>query len=242
MEWTDDAIVLSTRKHGEGAIILHVLTRERGHWSGLVRGGASVRARGLYEPGNTIRATWTARLEEHLGAFRCELSRATAAAVMVDALRLSALSAACAIADAALPDREAHRPAFEGLQILLSALEAEDPAWSTVFAKWELGLLRELGFGLDLSECAVTGETTGLEYVSPRSGRAVTGVGAGNYKDRLFPLPAFLTESGTLGTWREVRDALAMTGYFLARDIFVHNRHRTPKARDRFLERIKFLE
>lgn len=234
MEWSDDAIVLSARKHGEGAIILNLLTLERGHWSGLVRGGASKRNRGLFEPGNFVRATWTARLEDHLGNFRCEAETATAAAVMHDPLRLSALSAACAMADACLPEREAHRPAYEGLAVLLGCLGDDDPAWPTIYAKWELGLLQELGFGLDINQCAVTGAAENLAYVSPRSGRAVTEEGAGVYKDRLFPLPEFLISSGYTGDYHEIAQALDITGHFLARDVFVHNRHQTPKARDRF--------
>ncbi|MFQ5765775.1 MAG: DNA repair protein RecO, partial [Rhodospirillales bacterium] len=169
MDWTDDGIVLSARKHGETSAIVTLLTRAHGRHLGLVRGGAGKRARGMLQPGNRVQARWRARLPEHLGTFTCELTEAFAAASLRDRLKLAGLSAACAMADAALPEREPHAAVFEGLLALLSVLQDED--WPSAYVKWEMGLLGELGFGLDLSACAATGTNDQLAYVSPKSGR-----------------------------------------------------------------------
>ncbi len=238
MEWTDDAIVLSARKHGETSLIVSLLTREHGRHAGLVRGGAGRSNRGLYEPGNQVRAHWQARLADHLGTYRCELVKAEAADVLGDRLKLSALSAVCAISDIALPEREPHQPLYEGLVILLSAF-ADDQLWPTVYVKWEMGLLQELGFGLDLSSCAATGVTEDLVFVSPKSGKAVSGAAAEPYKDVLLTLPGFLLGNGQIGTPDEILQALKLTGYFLSRHAFGATSGTDPNARARLIERIR---
>ena len=169
MDWTDDGIVLSARKHGESSVIVSLLTRDHGRHMGLVRGGNGKRARGILQPGNLVKARWQARLTEHLGAFTCELTDAFAAKVMRDAVKLSGLSAACAVADGALAERETHRPVFDGLLALMQVLENDDgnDSWPSAYVKWELGLLGEVGFALDLSSCAATGRNDQLAYVSP---------------------------------------------------------------------------
>lgn len=241
MEWSDDAIVLTARKHGETSAIVSLLTRAHGRHLGLVRGGAGRRARGLYQPGNRLSATWRGRLADHLGTYSCEMTDAVAANLMADPLRLAALTSACAVAEAALPEREAHAPVFEGLGILLGALNDPDgTAWPTVYVKWELGLLRELGFGLDLSACAATGATDDLTHVSPRSGRAVSAGAAEPYRDKLLALPAFLLRSGTLADAGEVLDGLRVTGYFLDRHVFSQRRDaKPPDARQRLVDRLR---
>ncbi len=196
MEWSDDAIVLSSRPHGETGAILELLTRDHGRHAGLVRGGASRRVKPALQPGNSVHVHWRARLEEHLGNFICELARARAGELMDSRERLPGLNAFTAITSAAMPEREAHAAVFLGGEVLLDAMMAEDAAhWMTLYIRWEVGLLEALGFGLDLSECAATGATTGLTYVSPKSGRAVSRDGAGIYAARLFALPAFLLDS-----------------------------------------------
>lgn len=249
MEWTDDAIVLSARRHGESAAIVTLLTREHGRHAGLVPGGAGKRARGLYETGNLLRATWRARLPEHLGHFACEMAAANAAKLLDEPLRLAALAAAAAVADAALPERAPHPRAYAGLLELLAAFT--DPAraaedWGAAYAHWELDLLAELGFGLDLGECAATGTNDRLTYVSPKSGRAVSAAAGEPYRDRLLALPGFLlgpeerpARPANLG---EVLSALALTGHFLARDVFAHGAHGQagePAARRRFIDRLR---
>ena len=234
MDWTDDGIVLSARKHGESAAIASLLTRGHGRHTGLVRGGNSRRQRGVLQTGNMVRAAWRARLEEHLGTYSVELVEGHAARVMDDPGRLAAMAAACALVDMVLPEREAHPNLFESLGALLGTLIEE--AWAEAYVIWELTLLAELGFGLDLTECAATGATDELIYVSPKSGRAVSADAGEPYRDKLLPLPAFLlspatAEPGTLS------DGLRLTGYFLDRHVLTPHDKSLPDARQRLAER-----
>ena len=245
MEWSDDGIVLSTRKHGETATIITLLTRYHGRHSGLVRGGAGRRARGQYLPGNRLHAKWRGRLADHLGSYICEMTEAVAARLLEDASRLAALSSACAVLEAALPEREVYTPIFEGLEILLNTLLNDETdstfkAWPSVYAKWELGLLQELGFGLDLSECVATGTTTYLTHVSPKSGCAVSANAAKPYQEKLLVLPEFFLHPGAAGTNEEVLAALQLTGHFLNQHVFSQRNNATqPDARNRFFNRLK---
>ncbi|NQW02339.1 MAG: DNA repair protein RecO [Rhodospirillales bacterium] len=238
MEWSDNGIVLSARKHGETSLIVSLLTECHGRHAGLVRGGAGRRNRGLFEPGNLVRAQWRARLPDHLGTYTCELTRSVAADLMRDRLKLSGLSAVCAVTDAALSEREPHQALYQGLLILLDAF-ADDHLWPTIYVRWELGLLQELGFSLDLSACAATGKTDGLAYVSPKSGKAVSETAAAPYKDVLLPLPAFLLDSSRTGSPGDIHKALKMTGYFLNRHAFAPTSGHIPEARNRLMERFK---
>ena len=236
MDWTHDGIVLSARKHGETSAIVTLLTREKGRHAGLVRGGAGKRQRGILQPGNLVHAHWRARLSEHLGTLTCELDHAHAAAFLHDAPRLAALSAACAVADGALPEREAHPAIFDGLVALLGALDG--PSWTSVYVKWELGVLGELGYGLDLSCCAATGSKDNLIYVSPKTGRAVSASAGEPYKKALLALPSFLLAEGIEGGAAEISDGLGLTGYFLERHVFAAHDKALPAARRRLAERL----
>jgi DNA repair protein RecO (recombination protein O) len=238
LDWSDDAIVLSARKHGETSLITNLLTRDHGRHSGLVRGGANQRNRGLFEPGNLVRVHWRARLSDHLGTFQCELTKAVAADLMENRLKLSGLCSICAVSDVALPEREAHRALYESFLILIDTFP-DNFLWPTIYVKWELGLLQELGFGLDFSSCAVTGETKNLAFVSPKSGKAVTINAAAPYKHLLLKLPSFLTQSNKTGTIEDIQQALKLTGYFLNRHAFGTYPGNAPAARNRFIERIK---
>ncbi|HEX4118831.1 MAG TPA: DNA repair protein RecO [Rhizomicrobium sp.] len=233
MEWSDDAIVLSSRPHGETGAILELLTRDHGRHAGLVRGGASRRVKPALQPGNSVHVHWRARLEEHLGSFICELARARAGELMDSRERLAGLNAFTAITSAAMPEREAHAAVFLGGEVLLDAMMAEDAAhWMTLYIRWEVGLLEALGFGLDLSECAATGATTGLTYVSPKSGRAVSRDGAGIYAARLFALPAFLLDTAACEpTPQEIASGLALTGHFLLERVLQPHGKQMPPAR-----------
>ena len=237
MDWTHDGIVLSARKHGETSAIVSLLTREKGRHAGLVRGGAGKRQRGVLQPGNLVHAHWRARLPEHLGVLTCELDHAHAAQILHDAPRLAALSAACTVTDAALPERQAHRAVFDGLIALLDALDGE--SWPSVYVKWELGLLGELGFGLDLSRCTATGSNDDLAYVSPKTGRAVSAAAGAPYKDVLLPLPPFLLADGIEGSAAEISDGLGLTGYFLERHVFAADDKALPAARRRLAQRLR---
>ena len=232
MEWHDDGIVLAARQHGESSAILTLLTREHGRHKGLVRGGMGLRKRGLFQPGNRVRATWRGRLSEHLGSYTCEMTTAVAAPFMDDRLRLAALSATCAMAEAALPERERHEPVYEGVGILLDILDQD--IWPTIYVKWEMGLLQELGFGLDLTCCAATGVTENLTYVSPKSARAVSTYAAEPYKHALLRLPGFLIDKRQTASWPDIADGLRLTGFFLDRQVFAQMQSRqAPPARGR---------
>ncbi len=238
MEWTDDAIVLSARRHGETSAIVNLLTNHHGRHAGLVRGGAGRRARGILQPGNRVEARWRARLAEHLGTCTCELTHGFAAALLGDAARLAALSAACAVAETALPERDPDAATFDGLLSLLSVLERGD-AWPGVYVRWELKLLGDLGFGLDLSRCAATGRNDQLAYVSPKTGRAVSLAAGEPYRDRLLPLPGFLITDGTEASAGEAAEGLALTGHFLSHNVYAHRDGRLPAARRRLAGQLK---
>ena len=235
MEWSDSAIVLSSRPHGENGVIVELLTREHGRHLGLVRGGASRRIRPTLQPGNTLDAHWRGRLAEHLGSYACELATARAGALMDGRDSLAGLNAFAAICAAALPERQPYPPVFIAGEVLLDAMAASDAAhWLPLYARWEAGLLEALGFGLDLSECAATGTTEELIYVSPRSGRAVSKAGAGIYASRLFRLPPFLAGDATDDpTPEETCAALRMTGHFLLERVLEPHGAAMPQARIR---------
>src|SRR4051812_32165315 len=194
MQWADTGFVLGTRRHGESALIVELLTRERGRHAGLVRGGQSPRRRALLQPGNEVAASWRGRLAEHLGTLDCELLQAHAARLLDDPDRLMALNAAVALLIAALPEREPHTDCHESFGALLKILESAEPttSWARAYVLWECDLLAAVGFGLDLARCTVNGTNQDLAYVSPRTGRAVSREAGALYKDRLLPLPAFL--------------------------------------------------
>lgn len=237
MNWNDDGIVLSARKHGEGAAIVSLLTVEHGRHGGLVRGGSGRRARGIYEPGNQVSASWRARLEEHLGTYTCELTKAHAALILNDHLRLAGLSAACAVTEVALPEREPHPALYESLRDLIVEMDRED--WLANYVVWELDLLRELGFGLDLASCASTGQSNELVYVSPKSGQAVSMEAGEPYKNKLLRLPGFLMGASESITKEDVEQGLELTGYFLGHHVFIQGRNGEPPARTRLVDRVK---
>lgn len=237
MEWVDEGIILAVRKHGESSAVVSLLTGGHGRHAGLVRGGAGRGARGILQPGNGVAARWRARLAEHLGTLTCELTHAYAAAALDDADGLAALAAACAVAEAALPEREPCRAVYDGLTALLAAIEGG--VWPAAYVRWELGLLAELGFGLDLGECAVTGRNDQLAYVSPKSGRAVSLAAGEPYKGRLLPLPSFLAGGGNGTATAEVADGLRLTGHFLERHVFAQAGRPMPAARRRLEARLR---
>jgi DNA repair protein RecO (recombination protein O) len=235
MDWSDRGIVLSARKHGETSLIVQLLTERHGRHAGLVRGGVSARARGLYQPGNLLAAQWRARLAEHLGNYACELMTGSAAALLDDGGKLAALSAACALAEAALPEREPHTDVFESFSALIAALAR--PGWEPHYVRFELDLLASLGFGLDLARCAATGANDNLAFVSPRSGRAVSLSAGEAWRDKLLALPAFLL-ADTAPAPGDIGQGLALTGHFLERHVFAPQDRRLPPARIRLAERL----
>ena len=236
MEWSDRGIVLRLRRHGESSAVMSVLTREHGRHAGLVRGAEGRRARGALQPGNLVQLVWRGRLAEQLGRFSWDLIEPLGGIWLESPARLAAIAAACALAEAGLPEREIHTPAYEALAALLGALGQE--GWESLYVHWELGLLSDLGFGLDLSACAATGSNDDLAFVSPRTGRAVSLSAGEPYRDRLLPLPEFLLRRGR-GEAAAVQAGLALTGYFLERLVFGPLGLPLPAARVRLVERLR---
>jgi DNA repair protein RecO (recombination protein O) len=238
MEWHDEGLVLGAKRHGESSVILDLLTRDHGRHAGLLRGGASKRLRAVIQPGNKVSANWRARLSEHLGSYTVEPMETNIAAIMADAGALEALNSACGLAMTVLPEREPHPAIFDAMQVFLSSLSDSD-VWPVVLIRWELGLLQELGFRLDLSTCAVSGTHEDLSHVSPRTGRAVCRAEAAPYKDRLLELPDFLKESnGGEVSELDLFNGFRLTGHFLERWVLSPHGHKLPDARSRLLDRL----
>ncbi|OSQ48717.1 DNA repair protein RecO [Thalassospira alkalitolerans] len=242
MDWRDDAIVLSTRKLGENSVRLSVLTRDYGRYAGMVRGATSKSMRGTLEPGNEVRVGWSARLAEHLGQFRCELTGAHVADILLSPGPLMALSSACAMLEVTLPEREAHSSLYHGTVALLSALKSDQ--WLAAYIRWEVGLLDALGYALQFDRCAATDATEDLCFVSPKSGRAVSEAAGAAYRDRLLLLPAFLAGQRATQSNRETdlydqcRQGLKLTGFFIHRDIFEVKGVKPVAARDRLVSHV----
>jgi DNA repair protein RecO (recombination protein O) len=240
MEWEAPAVVLDIRPHGEGGAIASLLTEAHGRHAGLAKGGASRGQAALWQPGNLIEARWVARLPEQLGALSGEMVHPAAAMAMEDPLALAALRAACAVAEGGLPEREAHPRIFHGLVAFIAMLARDTALALPDLVRWEADLLAELGYGLDLSRCAITGSAEDLAFVSPRSGRAVSEPAAGEWRDRLLPLPRFLLGQGPSGP-ADWAAGLRLTGHFLARDVFGTHNKGLPAARDLLLDRVAAL-
>jgi len=234
MQWTDEGVILSARPHGETSAVLELFTRQHGRHLGLVHGGRSRRQRPILQTGNHVDATWKARLADNLGHFGVELRKGFAAGVMDDAAALTALTSVATLARL-LPERDPHPNLFEVTLFVLGFLD-EPAVWPALVVRWELALLEELGFGLDLGSCAATGKTSDLIYVSPRSGRAVSAEAGEPYKDRLLALPPFLL-GGATGpvTAGHLQAGFALTGHFLDARVLRPREMEMPEARARLL-------
>jgi DNA repair protein RecO (recombination protein O) len=235
MEWRDQGVLIAVRGHGESAAIIEVFTAAHGRHAGVVRGGAGRRMAPLLQPGAQLDVTWRARLDAHIGSFTVE-PVASRAAILDDRLALVGLNAVCAMLHLVLPEREAHPELYDASIGLFDALGAV-PDWPLGYLHWELRLLEEMGYGLDLGRCAVTGAREGLEFVSPKTGRAVSRDGAGDWADKLLPLPPCLLGQGA-ATPTELLAGLQTTGHFLARLAAEQGDRALPDARGRLLERL----
>lgn len=229
--------MLRAQPHGETSVILEVFAPQNGRHSGVVRGGISRKLAPVLQPGAQIAVTWKARLESHLGAFTVEPVRSRAAVAMNDRLALAGLSAVCGLLAVVLPEREAHLPLYQRTVALLDLLGQGD-IWPLAYMQWEMALLEDLGFGMDLSACAVRGVNEDLAYVSPRTGRAVSRDAAGEWADRLLPLPPVLAGKGDAdGT--EIVTALGTTGHFIGKRLLRSLGDRAmPPARQRLIDAI----
>ena len=238
MEWSDEGMILSVRPHGETGAVLELFTRRNGRHLGLVHGGRSRKLRPILQIGNHVEASWKARLADNLGHFALELRKSYAALVLDDAAALAALTSIAALARL-LPERDPHPNLFEVTLFVLGYLD-EREVWPALLVRWELALLEELGFGLDLTTCAATGTTTDLSYVSPKSGRAVSAAAGEPYKERLLALPHFLLGRAPEGvTAADVAAGLALTEHFLLARVLRPRDLALPEARHRLLSYLR---
>jgi len=241
MQWRDQGLVLGGRRFGESGLILDVLTETRGRRSGLVYGGASRKKRAQYETGNLLHLSWSGRLEDQLGRFdTAEAITSNAAQHLDNPNALLAIGSVTEILRQALDEGDdAGSSVFQPSLIVLQAL-SDETVWPVLYARWELGLLASLGFGLDLDQCALSGATTGLTHVSPNTGRAVRAEEAAEYLDRLFPLPGFL-RGGANGppSDQDIFDGLTLTGYFLEKRLFAALHRGVPPVRARLVDRLR---
>jgi len=234
MDWRDQGILLSTRRHGETSAIIEVFTKDHGRHAGVVRGGTSRKIAPILQPGAQLDLLWRARLEDHIGSYQVEPLRSRAAAALSGRLALAGLNAVTGLLSFCLPEREPHAALYRRSEQLLDLL-GQDEIWPLAYLKWELALLDDMGFGLDLGQCAATGSTENLIYVSPKSGRAVSRVGAGDWADRMLPLPPCLLGQGDAPD-AEILTALGTTGYFLEHRLAPSLGNRPlPEARARLL-------
>jgi DNA repair protein RecO (recombination protein O) len=235
MHWSDEALILSVKPHGETAALAEMFTRGHGRHMALVHGGRSRKLRPVLQTGNHVDATWKARLSEQLGHATLELRRGFAAAALDDPLALSGLTSLCAMARL-LPERDPHPSLYEVTLFVLGFLD-DVSVWPALYVRWELALLAELGFGLDLSTCAATGTNDALVYVSPRTGRAVSASAGEPYRDKLLALPQFLAASRqAVASGDDIVAGLKLTGHFLETRVLQPRDGRMPEARVRLAE------
>lgn len=236
MDWQDQGTILSARPHGETSMIVEAFTASHGRHLGVVRGGASRKMAAMLQPGSHVALAWHARLDDQIGTLKVEPLTSRAGA-MEDRLALAGLSAVCALLSASLPEREPQPGLYAATEPLFDVIGRAIEGWPLDYLRWEAGLLDTLGYGLDLSRCAVTGSRDDLAYVSPRTGRAVSRQGAGDWAPRLLPLPQALLGQGS-ATWAEIAQGLRLTGHFLALFAAEHH-HALPEARARLLAAIE---
>ena len=217
MQWTDDGIVLGVKRHGEANAILELMTHGHGRHLGLVRGGFGSRLRPVLQPGNSVSAAWRARLDEHLGNYTVEGLRLRAASYFSAPHAIYGVTHLAALMRL-LPERDPHTGLYEALDAILDQLDDPAPA-APMVVRFELRLLSELGFGLDLEQCAATGASGDLAYVSPKSGRAVSRTAGEPWADKMLRLPAFLRQHDAIPSGHDLADGFALTGYFLTRHV-----------------------
>jgi DNA repair protein RecO (recombination protein O) len=239
MQWTDDAIVLGVKRHGEANAIAELFTRAHGRHLGLVRGGFGSRMKPILQPGNSVAATWRARLDEHLGAYTVEPVRLRTASMFAAHHALFAVMHLAALARL-LPERDPHGSIYEELEGILDRID-DAAAVACEVARFELRMLAELGVGLDLSSCAATGVTDELIYVSPKSGRAVSRDAGEAWRDKLFKLPIFLNDPNAVPSGNDLADGFALTGHFLERLVLETRGLNMPEARTQFIAAVTRL-
>ncbi len=234
-QWRDQGFVLAVRGHGDAGAVVSLLTEHHGRHAGYLHGAQSSKKRAMIEPGSRVSIDWKSRVADNLGTVTVEQEAGLPHGILDDPLKLSALLSACGLCDSALPEREGHAGLYHGFKTLIEMMDGE--VWGAAYVYWEIALLKELGFGLDLTRCAGGGDPQTLAYVSPKSGCAVSYVAGEPYKDKLLPLPSFLKPNGGPLDAEEIQKGLRMTGYFLEHWVYTHHTKGVPEARLRFEER-----
>ncbi len=238
MEWVDNAIVLGARPFGEGKLVAEVFSREHGRYGGVVHAGRKMQP--VLQAGNLVHAGWKARLSEQLGFYSpLELVEPHATRLLDDPIALTGLLSAVTLIRAATPERQAYPQLYDAVIVLIESMPHTE-IWPALYTRFELGLLSAMGYGLDLTRCAVTGETEGLAWVSPRTGRAATAEAGAPHAGVLLRLPPFLVDPEAELKSGDVADAFALAGYFLDRRVFDHKGEGMPDARRRLIERLGF--
>lgn len=240
MDWQDDAIILGAKPFGESKAIAEVFARTHGRYGGVVHGGLGKAMRPVLQTGNLVRVGWKARLSEQLGFYSpLELVEPTASKLLDNPLGLAGLTSAIALIRTTTAERQAYPALYDALALLIETLSQED-VWPALYARFEIGLLAEVGYGLDLSRCALTGATDDLVFVSPRTGRAASAEAGAPFAEKLLRLPAFLTLPDAAVEEGDVADSLALSGYFLERRVYDQRGEGLPEARRRLIERLGF--
>ncbi|MDB9762166.1 DNA repair protein RecO [Alphaproteobacteria bacterium] len=241
MRWGDKGLVVSVKKYGENSLILHLFTKDHGVHAGLVKYSTTKKNGYIYELGNILSVEWTGRLEEQLGFYKSELEKSYLYNIINNSLKLDALNSICSMLSIFLPERQVNSILYQETIELIKYLNNNDMTWVSRYVQWELFLLSELGYGLDLSQCAVTGEIKNLKYVSPKSGRAVSELGAGIWVKKLLILPKFLQKFNTNAIDNdELNYGIKLTTFFLNRYV-VSIGLKLPESRDRFTNKLKKL-
>lgn len=239
MEWTDEGIILGVRRHGESSAIVELMTRSHGRHLGLVRGGAGSRMRPVLQPGNSVQAIWRARLDEQLGYYLIDGTKLRAATLLGASHAAYGVTHLASVARL-LPERDPHDDIFAMLEAILD--DFDHPAVAAIHTiRFEVAMLAELGVGLDLENCAATGATTDLIYVSPKSGNAVSRTAGEPWRDKLMPLPPFMRETYVADhglSDRDLQDGFDITGRFLLRNVLEPRGQAQSDARDGFIRAV----
>ena len=235
MRWESEGIVLGFSLHNEKSYILEVLTKEHGRHKGLIRGIHSKNLRSIIEPGNEVKVLWSGRLETHLGNFTIEPIKAWSSLMLSQKYKLTALSSLCSLVSLTMAEKQPNDLIYYNSKEMIKKISSDDD-WIKDYINWELELLSEIGYGIDLSKCAVTSKRDELVYVSPTSGRAVTLEGAGSYKDRLIKLPKFIVSKDAECDSNDIVDGLELTEYFFRKRFFEPNNLNFPQSRNRLKE------
>ena len=233
MEWSERGLIIGLKKHGETSVILELMTRGHGRHLGVVRGGRSKSMQPVLQPGNEVEAVWRARLEEHIGLFAVEAALLRTDTLLSSAQALHGVNFLSGMLRL-LPERDPHPGLYERALVLLAHLAG--PQAPALFVHFELALLAELGFGLDLDQCAATGAREDLIYVSPKSARAVSRDAGAPWAARLLPLPAFLREPPGVAVSREkICEGFRLTEFFFQRDVYLPRGLKAPDSRAAFI-------